>query len=207
MNIKKGEIMKKKIKLMSSALLITALVVSMNGCGSDDDTPDTTVAENVTPVVAVDYPTETTQASPYLNKIGENGQVLDSSASSWDMVEIVDEGILVDNPSYVTSLKTYNHDDALVYCENLSSGGYSDFRLATRDELYLILKVGSLSQTEENYFVNYFSDVNSDGVPYSIWSSTGFGEDFYYIYSRDKDIIKSTAYSFYTKKAFCVRTW
>jgi len=202
MNIKKGEIMKKKIKLMSNALLVIALAVGINGCGSDDESSALQVSALT--------------SSPYLNKIGDNGQVLDASASSWDMVELVEEGLLVNNPSYTDSLKTYTFDEAKLYCNNLSVGGYSDFRLPTSSELVLILSIAKTSTIEKSYFEYYFNDYYSYvyqhlNKTYGSYSLLWADNETKHAVTNDSETIgdKVDGYYDHTRpiRAFCVRTW
>ena len=73
------------------------------------------------------------------------------------MVEIIDQNLLVHNPTYAESIKEYSYNDALVYCENLESGGYLDFRVPTQQELFMILTIAKTSEIEMAYFPNYFN--------------------------------------------------
>ena len=179
----------KKIKLLLAVLVIGLI----SGCGESKD------ETQITPTV---------QSSQYLNKIGDNGQVLDASASSWKMVEIVGEGLLVENPSYSQSIKVYNQADGGLYCENLVLGGYSDFRLPTYQELDMILKISYHSAIERSYFDNYYSDytVQNGGRYYKSIVSSHSSYNYYKI--------RVSLFSHYTTAAsnvggsvLCVRTW
>ena len=80
------------------------------------------------------------------------------------MVEIVDEGLLVENPSYSQSIKTYDKNGSISYCEDLELGGYSDFRLPTYNELKMIFKISFHSSIEHSYFDNYYSDYKRTNI-------------------------------------------
>jgi hypothetical protein len=146
------------------------------------------------------------------NKIGENGQVLDSDASSWKMVEIKDLGLLVNNLSYVESLKLFTYSDAVTYCDSLVSGGYLDFRLPTEQELDVILNIASTTEIERSYFINYFKDFHQWGGDQRsyrniFYQSVAERKGSKYLYYRyDAYNIKSKL-SETSAKAFCVRNW
>jgi len=135
--------MKMKTLLLT---FVTTGVLILAGCGSSNDTDNTTKPiEEVTP-------------SQYFNKIGANGTILEADATSWEMVELVEAGLLVNNPTFANSVKTYTFEEAVDYCENLSSAGYTDFRTPTENELLSILKTAILSDLERSYFQNYFQN-------------------------------------------------
>jgi len=204
--------MNEKIKKLLSGCLLTGLVLVISGCGSSDSSNDSEAGESSSS-------TNITQGSPYLNKIGENGQVLSADAESWDMVELVEEGLLVNNPSYTDSLKSYTFDEAEVYCENLNSGGYSDFKIPTLNEIKLILNMSIASEIEKIYFINYFKDYKS----YTTGSANYLRGSYPRMWADDEtthavtyngDTKQYMVNGWYnsssyepSKKVFCVRRW
>ncbi len=83
---------------------------------------------------------------------------------------------------------TKSWEEALSYCDNLSLGGYSNWRLPNINELKSIVDKSKESPT----IVNGFTNVN----PYGYWSSSVGNEEGYawrvlfyygYVYSYDKN--------------------
>jgi len=198
-------------------MIIIGFAMAYSGCESDGSSKESTDnnEENTSDSSVV-------QKSSYFNKVGENGTILSADATSWEMVEVIEEGLLVHNPTFSESVRTYNHSDAIEYCENLSSAGYSDFRLTTNNELLAILKTAILSENEMLYFQNYFNDFKANTSSQTgnkwnyygdVWSSDE-ASNSYYIYTSVKwdsedgySVGTSRDHETDLLKVFCVRSW
>ncbi|MDO8454944.1 MAG: hypothetical protein Q7S59_10280 [Sulfurimonas sp.] len=198
--------------------LITSLSLGFSGCG---DSGSATPTVDTTSVGATTNSALTTNAtdSKYFRKIGDNGSVLASNATSWEMTEVIEEGLLVANTKFSESVKTYTHAEAVSYCENLSSGGYSDFKLATQNELLVIFKAAILSENEMKYFENYFQDYKTEAFStltrhtfVNVWAedtAAAYIPMIYVLWENTTGFNAALSYGFpdELKKALCVRKW
>ena len=70
------------------------------------------------------------------------------------------------------TIETNSWDDAITYCENLTTGGYSDWRMPNINELYSIAKISGIDIAFYPQFQN--------SVAASYWSSTQMDTDSIY---------------------------
>jgi len=96
--------------------------------------------------------------SLHLQKLGDNGTLLDDNADSWKIVYFIDEGIMVEAKTLSTYVKTFSFDGAKEYCDNLDHAGFTDWKLTNSEELRYILGLSSTSEIEMSYFPYYFND-------------------------------------------------
>jgi hypothetical protein len=103
--------------------------------------------------------------SPFLQKVGENGVELKANATPWDMVEVVDLGLYIENKTLPNKNLTYKYNDAKQYCDELDLNGVNNWRLATVNELKSIFTLIENSNAEQQYFP--YLDIGKN-----TWSST-----------------------------------
>jgi len=196
-------------------LMLSLLVFSLIGCGGDNSSTKS-IKQNPN-VGKID---NSFVASPHLQKIGEDGEILNAGTSSWKAVEIIETGLMFETKTLVNSLNSYTHDEALNYCENLQLAGFDDWRLPTSKELYTIFKVAINSSAENKYFVDYFKDtiytVNrycyDCTLTYSIWTSTSVESpdsdlNNSYYFARRVNMKNSSIFRDRNIDSASIRTW
>jgi len=112
-------------------------------------------------------------------KLDANGNDLPDTAPSWVVVRDNVTGLIwevkTDEGSIHDEDTMYDWDDAVSYCEDLSLGGFSDWRLPTVIELsFLIARERYDPSINTTYFPNtvsddYWSSTTSASVPGYVW--------------------------------------
>ena len=105
-------------------------------------------------------------------KLDANSNDLPDNATEWVMVRDNVTGLVWQKD---TAPGTYNWGEAISYCENLTLGGYSDWRLPTVIELSFIRNLGNFNPSiNTGYFSNtvssyYWSSTTYAGYPGYAW--------------------------------------
>ncbi len=164
---------------MKKYLISGLLAVSLMGCGGDDSS---TKSIKQTPNVGkID---NSFVASPHLQKVGEDGEVLNANASSWKAVEIIESGMMFETKTLINSLTKYNYSEAFTYCNNLQLVGFDDWRLPTKSELITIFSIAINSDSEKQYFSDYLKEKPST------WTSVQSMYDAFSVIYRGHYVIK-----------------
>jgi len=118
-------------------------------------------------------------------KLDANSNDLPDNATEWVMVRDNVTGLVWQKD---TAPGTYNWGEAISYCENLTLGGYSDWRLPTVIELSFIRNLGTYDPAiNTTYFPNTASDYwSSTSTPGAYDPNAAWVVSFNYVYSYNK---------------------
>lgn len=132
-------------------------------------------------------------------KLDENGIPLADTAESWAMVRDNVTGLIWEVKTEINASEKYNWSDAVSYCENLSIGSFSDWRLPTIEEFVSIADYG-----KNNPAINteYFPNIQS-GFYWSSEEVAGTFDAWYYNYANGTSAPKGIYYSYYTTAVRC----
>lgn len=110
-------------------------------------------------------------------KLDENGIPLADTAESWAMVRDNVTGLIWEVKTEINASEKYNWSDAVSYCENLSIGSFSDWRLPTIEEFVSITDYGKNNPAID---IEYFPDIqsalywSSEKVPNQLFTSWSY---------------------------------
>jgi len=188
------------------------LGISLIGCGG---TSEDSSSNNTTP---------TNPTSSYFTKYGDNGTVLPTSATTWKMIELKGTGLLLEAKNITNYNLTTDYNTSIDYCNNLSLGGYSDWRLPLYTELVGFFNAAITSATERSYMKFYFDDYflggtytyskneyygfigiqprDSNMTSWEVLRITKDENDVHYRVTYGQNTEKS-----YKTKVYCVRNW
>ena len=147
------------------------LVLFFSGCDGGHDSssesntritfnalPDTGQTESYTDIFGED--SDYNINPPSYTKLNDTGTALGDNAASWSMVRDNITGLV-----WQQATRWDDWDSALMYCKNLTLGGYTDWRLPTIMELSTLVNAGMYKPLiNEEFF-----DIDFD---YEYWSST-----------------------------------
>lgn len=125
-----------------------------------DSLPDTGQTESYTDTFGED--SDYTINPQSYTKLDDTGTALNDNAASWAIVKDNVTGLIWQK----ATASERNWDSAVTYCENLTLGGYSDWRLPTVMELSTLVNSGTYNPAiDADFFPNTMSSFFS-------WSST-----------------------------------
>ena len=150
-----------KMTMIKNVCMGIGAILMLTACGSEDSSSDSK-SDNVQNSSSNGT---SFKASPFLKKLGNNGVELSASASSWDIVEIEETGLMIEAKTLVNYSYVYNHAEAVIYCENLDRAGFTDWRLPNENELRGLLAVSNNSEIERVYFPHFYKN------PVSLWGA------------------------------------
>lgn len=126
--------------------------------------------------------------------------VMDDQALSWAAVEDKTTNLIWEHVTTVTGENEYNWNEAVVYCNNLTLAGKSDWRLPNKYELLSLVDFDLSSPVIDS---NYFTGVTNGQY---FWTSTSYSS------AQAWQLKISDGYLFYQDKdqsinriALCVR--
>ena len=132
----------------------------------------------------MDGPNQVCDSDPYCPEEGEDfyGQDAQYTINPPDMTDN-GNGTVTDN---VTDLVweqknedndalTYTYANAAAYCDNLSLGGFDDWRVPSRKEYSTILNLGRLSPALDTTYFPHFIRTNPTDIYY--WTSSDYHDD------------------------------
>ena len=203
-NINKGKQMKTTKKMALGVVLVVTLSTVVHAtCASDIDMGGNTISNVADPVANTDVVNKR-----FLYDTLKKGHIRDDAK---EVVTSIRTGLMwqddiaaetVEKP-WLTPLNYYKctHDQtdfctdtagdtAATYCENLSLGGYSDWKLPTKDELVGISKSSVFTHVASNYYWSSTTNANYSSYAWGVHFSNG-NQGYYYKY-----------YSYYVR---CVR--
>ncbi len=125
-----------------------------------------------------------------------DGDLNPTEDATWAILKVVDANLLVEmkTSTYNAGL-SYNHDQAISYCQNLTVGSVTGWRLPESGEL---LALGDIYRAgNENDFI-----IRSDDSYY--WSNTPTGSYYYEIRFDRSDVSSSAPFSL--NYVICVKT-
>lgn len=132
----------------------------------------------------MDGPNQVCDSDPYCPAAGEDfyGQDAQYTINPPDMTDNGDgtvtdnlTGLIWEQKNETNDPLTYTYNDAAVYCENLSLGGFDDWRMPSRKEYATILNLGRLSPSLDTAYFPFFIRTNPTDIYY--WTSSDYHDD------------------------------
>ncbi|MBW1855030.1 MAG: DUF1566 domain-containing protein, partial [Deltaproteobacteria bacterium] len=130
-------------------------------------------------------PNQVCDSTPYCPSEGEDfyGQDAHYTINPPDLTDNGDgtvsdnlTGLLWEQKTEENEPNTYTHNDAIDYCENLSLGGYDDWRVPTRREYSTIINLGTLSPALDMTYFPFYSTVIAENDIY-YWTASDYHDD------------------------------
>jgi hypothetical protein len=132
----------------------------------------------------MDGPTQVCDSDPYCPAVGDDfyGQDAQYNINPPDMTDNGDgtvtdnlTGLIWEQKNEANDPLTYTYNDAAAYCENLSLGGFDDWRMPSRKEYSTILNLGRLSPSLDTTYFPFFIRTNPTDIYY--WTSSDYHDD------------------------------
>jgi hypothetical protein len=132
----------------------------------------------------MDGPNQVCDSDPYCPAVGEDfyGQDAQYNSNPPDMTDNGDgtvtdnlTGLIWEQKNEANDPLTYTYNDAAAYCDNLSLGGFDDWRMPSRKEYSTILNLGRLSPSLDTTYFPFFIRTNPTDIYY--WTSSDYHDD------------------------------